>query len=79
MKNQYSHPNELKIKAIEMVIGLGIPKYKTAEILGVSSHTVICWVRLYEGNENLAMKVRQSKINTPEIVGNKGKRKLTNF
>lgn len=71
MKKQYSHPNELKIKAIEMVIGLGIPKYKTAEMLGVNSHTVLCWVRLYEGNPNLALKVRQSKINDPEIVGDK--------
>jgi len=71
MKNQYSHPNSLKVQAIEMVIGLGIPKYKTAEILGLSSNTVEAWVKLYEGNPNLAMKIKQSKINDPEIVGDK--------
>ena len=71
MKNQYSHPNALKIQAIEMVIGLGIPRYKTAEILGLNSHTVECWVKLYEGDPILAMKVRQSKINGPEVVGDK--------
>lgn len=71
MKNQYSDPKELKVKAMEMVIGLGIPRYKTAEVLGLSSSTVEAWVKLYEGNPNLAMKIKQSKINDPEIVGDK--------
>ena len=73
MKNRYSDPKELKVMAIEMVIGLGMPRYKTAEMLGLSSNTVEAWVKLYQGNPVLAMKVRQSKMNAPEIVGDKTK------
>ncbi|MDH5825793.1 transposase [Sphingobacterium faecium] len=73
MKTQYCYPKELKVMAIEMVIGLGMTRHKVAESLGVTSNTVEAWVKLYQGNPVLAMKVRQSKINTPEIVGDKTK------